>query len=298
MNRTAVGWIGLGAMGAPMARCVAKAGFPVTAYDVSLERTRALAGDGLTAVESIAEAVAGTQVVVLMVATPDQVDSVLFGTDGAAAHLSPGTVVVVMATVGPGPVEDWSRRLAELGVGLVDAPVSGGVTRATDGELLVMVSGTAEDLALSAPIIEAMAANAPVVGPKPGDGQKVKVVNQLLCGVHIVAAGEALALADSMGLDVAATWDVLRSGAAGSFMFGDRGGRMVTGAYDEVRSALDIFVKDMGIVTATAKDVAQPTPLASAAEQVYLTGRRRGLGRKDDSIVYQVLRDRDGRTDG
>lgn len=287
---TTVGWIGLGAMGGPMAQCVALAGFPVSAYDVSLERARSLANDGLSAVGSVREAVTGAKVVVLMVATPDQVESVLFGKGGAAAHLEAGAIVVVMATVGPGPVEGWARRLGELRVGLVDAPVSGGVARAVKGDLLVMVSGSAEDLGVTQPIIDAMASNAPVVGPAPGDGQKVKVVNQLLCGVHIAAAGEALALADSMGLDVESTWQVLKSGAASSFMFGDRGERMVAGAFDDVRSALDIFVKDMGIVTAAAKSVEQPTPLASAAEQLYLTGRRKGLGRKDDSIVFEVLR--------
>jgi len=289
---TTIGWIGLGAMGGPMAQCVAAAGFPVSAYDVSLDRARSLAGGTLTAVESIQAAASGANVLVLMVATPDQVEAVLFGEGGAAGHLEPGAVVVVMATVGPGPVEGWARRLGELGVGLVDAPVSGGVARAAKGDLLVMVSGSAEDLDVTRPIIDAMASTAPVVGPNPGDGQKVKVVNQLLCGVHIAVAGEALALADSMGLDVEATWEVLKSGAASSFMFGDRGGRMVTGAFDDVRSALDIFVKDMGIVTATAKSVEQPTPIAAAAEQLYLAGRRKGLGRKDDSIVYDILRSR------
>ncbi|MFI7067193.1 NAD(P)-dependent oxidoreductase [Kribbella sp. NPDC050124] len=289
---TTIGWIGLGAMGGPMAQCVAAAGHLVTAYDVSPDRARSLAGEGLTAVDSIRAAATAGKVLVLMVATPDQVEAVLFGDGGAAHHLEPGTVVVVMATVGPGPLEDWARRLGELGVGLVDAPVSGGVARAAKGELLVMVSGSAQDLAISRPIIDALAATAPVVGPNPGDGQKVKVVNQLLCGVHIAAAGEALALADSMGLDVESTWEVLKSGAAGSFMFTDRGGRMVAGAFDDVRSALDIFVKDMGIVTATAKSVEQPTPLAATAEQLYLTGRRKGLGRKDDSVVYDIIRGR------
>ncbi|TCO40523.1 3-hydroxyisobutyrate dehydrogenase/putative dehydrogenase [Kribbella antiqua] len=289
---TTIGWIGLGAMGGPMAQCVAAAGYPVSAYDVSLERARSLAGGDLTAVDSIRAAATGATVLVLMVATPDQVEAVLFGEGGAAGELEPGAVVVVMATVGPGPVESWARRLGELGVGLVDAPVSGGVARAAKGDLLVMVSGSAEDLAATRPIIDAMASTAPVVGPVPGDGQKVKVVNQLLCGVHIAVAGEALALADSMGLDVEATWEVLKAGAAGSFMFGDRGGRMVAGAFDDVRSALDIFVKDMGIVTTTAKSVDQPTPLAAVAEQLYLTGRRKGLGRKDDSIVYGILRGR------
>jgi 3-hydroxyisobutyrate dehydrogenase len=290
---TTIGWIGLGAMGGPMAQCVAAAGYPVTAYDVSLERARSLAGGDLTAVDSIRAAAMGAKVLVLMVATPDQVEAVFFGEGGAAGELEPGAVVVVMATVGPGSVEGWARRLGEFGVGLVDAPVSGGVARAAKGDLLVMLSGSAEDLAVTRPIIDAMASTAPVVGSEPGDGQKVKVVNQLLCGVHIAVAGEALALADSMGLDVEATWQVLKAGAAGSFMFGDRGSRMVTGAFDDVRSALDIFVKDMGIVTSTAKSVEQPTPLAALAEQLYLTGRRKGLGRKDDSVVYELLRNRD-----
>lgn len=289
---TTIGWIGLGAMGGPMAQCVAAAGYPVTAYDVSLDRARELASGNLIAVDSIGAATTGAKVLVLMVATPDQVDAVLFGEGGAAEQLEPGAVVVVMATVGPGPVEGWARRLGDRGVGLVDAPVSGGVARAAKGDLLVMVSGSAEDLAVTRPIIDAMASTAPVVGPEPGDGQKVKVVNQLLCGVHIAVAGEALALADSMGLDVEATWEVLKSGAASSFMFEDRGGRMVGDSSDDVRSALDIFVKDMGIVTATAKSVEQPTPLAAAAEQLYLTGRRKGLGRKDDSVIYEVLRGR------
>jgi 3-hydroxyisobutyrate dehydrogenase/putative dehydrogenase len=143
---------------------------------------------------------------------------------------------------------------------------------------------------VSRPIIDAMASTAPVVGSEPGDGQKVKVVNQLLCGIHIAAAGEALALADSMGLEVEATWEVLKSGAAGSFMFGDRGARMVAGAFDDVRSALDIFVKDMGLVTGAARQSTYPTPLASVAEQLYLAGSRAGLGRLDDSSLITVLR--------
>jgi 3-hydroxyisobutyrate dehydrogenase/putative dehydrogenase len=127
------------------------------------------------------------------------------------------------------------------------------------------------------------------VGTAPGDGQKVKLVNQLLCGVHIAAAAEALALAEAMQLDPGATWEVLRGGAAASFMLDDRGGRMVHGT-DEVKSALDIFVKDMGLVTDAARASSYPAPLASAAEQLYLAGRRAGLGRRDDSSVIEVLR--------
>ena len=151
---------------------------------------------------------------------------------------------------------------------------------------------TTEDVAAVRPLLDAMAANAPLVGPRVGDGQRFKVVNQLLCGVHIAVAGEALALADSMGLDPAQCLEVLSTGAATSFMFEDRGPRMLQGDQAEVRSALDIFVKDMGLVTDAARAVAQPVPLASAAEQLYVRGRREGHGRHDDSSVFDILRSR------
>lgn len=134
-----------------------------------------------------------------------------------------------------------------------------------------------------------MARSAPVVGAQPGDGQKVKLVNQLLCGVHIAVAAEALAFAEAMQLDAAAAWEVLRAGAAASFMLDDRGDRMVHGT-DQVKSALDIFVKDMGLVLDAARENSYPAPLASTAEQLYLAGRRAGLGRRDDSSIIEVLR--------
>ena len=140
------------------------------------------------------------------------------------------------------------------------------------------------------PLLDVMARNAPVVGTRPGDGQKVKLVNQLLCGVHIAVAAEALAFAEALGLDAGATWEVLRHGAAASFMLDDRGARMVDNPNNEVRSAIDIFVKDMGLVTDAARANSYPAPLASAAEQLYLAGRRAGLGRADDSSLIQVLR--------
>jgi 3-hydroxyisobutyrate dehydrogenase len=142
------------------------------------------------------------------------------------------------------------------------------------------------------PLLDALAANAPVVGATPGDGQRFKIVNQLLCGVHIAAAGEALALADSMGLDLTQVHEVLGTGAAASFMFGDRGQRMVDGAFDDVRSALTIFVKDMGLVAEAAAEVGQEVPLAASAQELYQRGSELGWDRRDDSIVYEVLRGR------
>ena len=286
---TRVGWIGLGAMGFPMAGCVARAGFDVTAYDINPAQAEALVTDGVKPATSIGEAAGGVDVLVVMVATPDQVESVLFGDDGAAGALAPGAAVVVMATVGPAPVERWAERLGQQQVDLVDAPVSGGAVRAAAGDLLIMVGGTQSAVDRARPLLDAMARSAPHVGTAPGDGQKVKLVNQLLCGVHIAAAAEALALAEAMQLDPAATWEVLRGGAAASFMLDDRGARMVHGT-DEVKSALDIFVKDMGLVTDAARASGSPTPLASAAEELYLAGRQAGLGRRDDSAVIEMLR--------
>jgi 3-hydroxyisobutyrate dehydrogenase len=279
-----VGWLGLGAMGAPMAACLVAAGHAVAAYDVVPGR----APDGAVAAGSVAEAVTGSDAVVVMVATPDQLDQVL---SGAAASLASGQIVVVMSTVGPEAVAAAAARLKAAGIAVVDAPVSGGVTRAGQGDLLILVGGPDEAVARVQPLLDALARTAPVVGPSPGDGQRMKLVNQLLCGVHIAAAAEALSFAESLGLDPAACWKVLRDGAAASFMFDDRGARMVAGHFDQVRSALDIFVKDMGLVTGAAGDAGAQVPLASAARELYQRGHDLGLGRQDDSVLVEVLRD-------
>jgi 3-hydroxyisobutyrate dehydrogenase/putative dehydrogenase len=172
----------------------------------------------------------------------------------------------------------------------VDAPVSGGVARASAGDLLIMVGGHDHAVRRIQPLLRAMGRAAPVVGSYPGDGQKVKLVNQMLCGVHIAVAAEALAFAEAMGLDARSTWEVIRDGAAASFMLDDRGARMVESTDCEVKSALDIFVKDMGLVADAARVSGYTAPLASAAEQLYLAGRRAGLGRLDDSSLIKVLR--------
>src|SRR4051812_24983259 len=168
-----------------MASCVAQAGHTVTAYDIDPAKAIGLAPDGIKSAGTIADTAAGADVLVLMVATAGQAESVRYGTGHAAASLKPGAVVLLMATVGPAAVQDWAERLAMTGVEIVDAPVSGGATRAGQGDLLIMVSGSDTALTAVQPLLDAMARNAPVVGTQPGDGQKVKLVNQLLCGVHI-----------------------------------------------------------------------------------------------------------------
>jgi 3-hydroxyisobutyrate dehydrogenase/putative dehydrogenase len=291
MSALRVGWVGLGAMGAPMAACAARAGFDVVAYDVDGERRAALTREGAAAATSAAEAAKGADVLAVMVATPEQVEDVLFGAAAAADALRPGAVVLVMATVGPDAAADCAARLSERGVDLVDAPVSGGVARAATGDLLVLAAGNAAVLSRVRPLLDALAATVSVVGDDVGAGQKVKLVNQLLAGVHIAAAAEALAFAGAMGLDERACWEAVRHGAAASFMLDDRGARMLDASFDDVRSALDIFVKDMGLVADAARDAGAAVPLAAQAHELYQRGHRAGLGRLDDSSVIQVLRE-------
>jgi 3-hydroxyisobutyrate dehydrogenase len=285
-----IGWLGLGAMGGPMAACLAGAGHLVRGYDIVPERAAALARDGVRPAASVAAAVAGADLAAIMVATPDQLEHVLFAPGGGAAALPAGRIVLIMATVGPAAVQSAASRLADRGIGVVDAPVSGGVTRAAAGDLLIMVSGPDGAVGRARPVLDVLARSAPLVGPAAGDGQRMKLVNQLLCGVHIAAAAEALAFAEALGLRAADCWQVLREGAAASFMFEDRGARMVTGQPAPVRSALDIFVKDMGLVGAAAGQAGAATPLATAAARLYTTAHDLGLGRLDDSALIDVLR--------
>lgn len=173
----------------------------------------------------------------------------------------------------------------------MDAPISGGPVRAGKGDLLIVVG--AEDAVLETvrPVLDHLASTLTIVGPRPGDGQSLKTINQLLAGVHIAAAAEAIALARGLGLDPALVIDALSQGAAGSFMFADRGPRMLQ-AYTggaEVKSRVDIFVKDMGIVTGVGRTSHVPLPLAAAAQQLFLIAEAAGLGSNDDSSVVTVL---------
>ncbi|OAH10163.1 NAD(P)-dependent oxidoreductase [Streptomyces jeddahensis] len=292
--------LGLGAMGLPMATRLAGA-FPARAFDVFEERRTLAAAAGATPAATPAEAADGADVVVIAVRDQDQLESCLFGggpvEKGAAGVLREGAVVVVTSTVGVDGVQAVATRLAERGVRLVDAPVSGGAVRAGTGDLLIMVG--ADDTALEAarPILDRLASTLHIVGPRTGDGQIMKTVNQLLCGIHTAAAAESLALARALGIDLDRAVDVLGQGAAASFMLADRGPRMVqqyqaaedgTGG-PELRSRLDIIRKDMNIVVSLAKKAGVATSVAAAADQLYQLAMSQGLGAQDDSALVTLL---------
>ena len=283
--------LGLGAMGLPMATRLAS-GLTVHGFDIAADRVQLAADAGVRPFDSARAAVAGADAVLLVVRNAAQLDDVLFGDGNVAQALQPGAVVILGSTVGTDTIAATVAGLAEHGVALVDAPLSGGPARAGAGDLLIVVGAEADALGRARPVLELLASTLTVVGDRPGDGQALKTVNQLLCGVHIAAAAEALALADALGLDRAQTLAALEAGAAGSFMLSNRGPRMLQ-AYDdegvEVLSRLDIFVKDMGIVGRATRAAGLPSPVAAAAEQLYLLGQAQGLGAADDSSVIKVV---------
>ena len=283
--------LGLGAMGLPMATRLATA-LTVHGFDIAPARLALAADAGITPFDSARSAAQGVNAVLLAVRNGQQLRDVLFGDAGIADVLTPGAVVIMTSTVGIDDVVSVAARLAEAGVQLVDAPLSGGPVRAGQGDLLIVVGAEPSARAQASPVLDLLASTLSIIGDKAGDGQAFKTVNQLLCGVHIAVAAEALALAESLGLNVESTLATLSAGAAGSFMLANRGPRMLD-AYTEdgaeVLSRLDIFVKDMGIVTAAARSFGLATPVAAAAEQVYLLGQASGLAAHDDSAVIRVI---------
>jgi 3-hydroxyisobutyrate dehydrogenase-like beta-hydroxyacid dehydrogenase len=285
-------FVGLGAMGSPMAKRLVATGFELTVFDVLDERTHPLVELGAASAATLGEAAEDTEALVLMVANAEQAEGVLFGEGGAAGTLPEGAAVVVMSTIGPEAVRELADALAERGLRTLDAPVSGGVARAEKGDLLIMAGGPEDLFEELHPVLGAMGSSVVHCGTRVGDGQAVKLVNQLLCGVHIAAAAEALAYAEALGLDPRFVFETIRHGAANSFMLEDRGERMLDEEFVPPRSALDIFVKDMGLVSKAAEQTGFDAPLSSAALELYLAGREAGLGREDDSGVIRVFRQR------
>ena len=283
--------LGLGAMGLPMATRLASE-LTVHGFDIADARLALAADAGITPHDSARSAAGGVDAVLLAVRDGEQLREVLFGESGIADVLTEGAVVIMASTVGIHEVTAVAARLATLGVQLVDAPLSGGPVRAGAGDLLIVVGAEPSAREKAAPVLTLLASTLTVIGDRPGDGQAFKTVNQLLCGVHIAAAAEALALAGALGLDVENTLTTLSSGAAGSFMLANRGPRMLE-AYSEdgaeVLSRLDIFVKDLGIVGAAARASGLATPVASAAEQLFLLGKAGGHAAADDSAIIRVI---------
>lgn len=283
-----IGFVGLGAIGTPMALNLLKAGFELRGHDIRPTAVAAIAEAGGIGAASAAEAATDADLLILMVVNAAQAEAVLFDA-GAADALPQGGAVALMSTCPPGAVASLAARVEESGRRFVDAPVSGGVAGARAATLSIMAAGPADLIDRVRPAFDALGDKVFHVGDKPGQGAAVKTVNQLLCGVHIAAAAEALALAGRMGVDPGVALRILGGSSAASWMLNDRGPRMLE-AEPEITSAIDIFVKDLGIVMEAGSEAKSPLPLAAAAHQLFLATSGRGEGGADDSQVIRTYR--------
>lgn len=259
-------------------------GFDVLGFDVRAEANDWLREQGGSVATSLRELATRTRIVISFVVNSQQTESVLYGEGGLVGGLSAGAVVIVCSTMDPAYVQDLAQRLARDSIHLVDAPVTGGAAGAAKGTLTIMGSGVTEAFDEARPVLAAFGTRIYHLGPA-GAGARMKVLNQLLCGVHLAVAGEAIALARHQGLPLEMTLEILGSGAAGSWMLADRGPRMVSERFDDVTSAIDIFVKDMSLVLDATREARFAAPLAHAAYLSFIQAAARGLGAKDDSAV-------------
>ncbi|NEX64720.1 L-threonate dehydrogenase [Noviherbaspirillum galbum] len=284
----AVGVIGLGSMGRGVAQSLVNAGFTVHGYDVSDAALRQLAEGGGKPAASPAEVACKVEALVLLVVNAAQIESVLFGEDGAAAALPRGAVVISSATVAPEYAAELGARLHGMGLLAIDAPVSGGAAKAATGELTVMASGEEAAFARCQHLLDAVAARVYRLGDAPGQGSRVKMINQLLAGVHIAAAAEAMAWGMKAGVDPQQLYDVITKSAGNSWMFENRVPHILDGDYAP-RSAVNIFVKDLRIVLDAAHGAAFPLPLTAAAHQMFLMAAAAGHGMEDDAAVVKIF---------
>jgi L-threonate 2-dehydrogenase len=286
VEKKVLGVVGLGSMGYGAALTALRRGIDVVGLDARAEASERFVAEGGRATDSLAGIGAQCDAVLLLVVNAAQTEQVLFDAGGLAASLKPGAVVIASATVDPTLPPLWEARLAERGLWLVDAPVSGGAAKAAAGQMTVMASAKPEAFAAAGGLLDAIAGKVYRLGARAGLGSTVKMVNQHLAGVHIAAACEAMALGLRAGADPRALYDVICNSAGMSWMFQNRVPHILAGDYAPL-SAVNIFIKDLGIVLDAARKLSFPLPLAATAHQLYLATAAAGHGAEDDSAVIK-----------
>ena len=280
--------IGLGSMGMGIAGSLLRGGFDVVGCDLLPQARAGFVANGGRVADTPSLAAQGRDVVISVVVNSAQTDNVLFGASGAAAGLATGAVILSCATMSPDAARNFAARASQLGLGYIDAPISGGAKRAASGEMTIMASGPPEAFARARPVLNCIAATVYELGDDPGTGAAFKIVNQLLAGVHIAAACEAITFAKAMGLDIARVYEVITASAGNSWMFENRVPHILDGDYAP-RSAVDIFTKDLGIVADIGRGLNFPTPVASMALQMFVMTAAAGMGRDDDASVARLI---------
>ncbi|HYB41322.1 MAG TPA: 3-hydroxyisobutyrate dehydrogenase [Candidatus Methylomirabilis sp.] len=290
-----IGFIGVGTMGLPMASNLVKKGFAVVAYDVNAEALKAGVAGGMTAAASAAETVAAADLVVTMLPSSSHVESVYTSDGGVLAAARKRTLCVDMSTIDPAVSRRVAAAAAERGIRFIDAPVSGGVPRATDGTLAIMVGGARADFDEALPALSAMGANVIHVGPV-GSGEVAKLCNNLIAGVAAVAVSEAFRIAEGFGVDPKVVTEVISKSSGSTWLMENM--HPVPGLVPRAASTngyqpgfmTDLMCKDLGLAVDAARALRIPVFAAPAAQQLYRLASSHGLGRKDFTSVYTLLR--------
>ncbi|MBV1702696.1 MAG: NAD(P)-dependent oxidoreductase [Hyphomicrobiales bacterium] len=280
--------IGLGSMGLGMARCIAKSGMEITGFDLNPDALKGLAQAGGKTAVSAAEAAAGSDVLVIVVVNAAQTRMILFGENGAAAKMQRGGVIVSCATMSPENAKSFAKEAQALGLHYLDAPISGGAAKAATGDLTFMASGAQEAFARAKPVLDVVAGKVYHLGDAAGAGASFKMVNQLLAGVHIAAACEAMTFAARLGLDLDKVYEVITASAGNSWMFENRVPHILEGDYAP-RSAISIFTKDLGIISDMSRQEKFPVQMASSALQMFLATAACGMEGDDDASVARMI---------
>ncbi len=292
MSETRVGFCGLGTMGAAMAANVAAAGFPLTVWNRTPGRAGAAVAAGAVEAVGPAAAAAASEIVVISVSDTPDVEAVLFGEGGLAQGLSEGSLVIDCSTIAPGATRTFAARLADVGVGYVDAPVSGGSEGAEQGTLTIMVGGSEQDVARARPVLEAIGSNISRMGPV-GAGQATKAVNQVIVSGVYLGVAEGIVLAMKSGLDATQVVEVLAGGAAGSWVLQNRAGRMIDNEYP-LGFRIALHLKDLGIALDEAREVGAALPIAAMAAQIEAGLVARGHADDDNSALARAVREWSG----
>jgi len=277
---------GLGSMGLGMAQSLLRAGHTVHGVDIDEARMAAFREEG-GADGAVADVAASLDAVVTVVLNGPQTEAVLFGENGIAAQLQSGTVVMSCATITPALAQDLEQRCAALGLHYLDAPISGGSLKAASGDLSIMASGSNAAFSAAQEVLDATAANVFELGDKAGSGSAMKAVNQLLVGVHIAAMGEAVAFAKTQGVDPDTVLDVISQCAGNSWALENRLPHIVNDDYSP-RSAVNIWLKDLGIVEEICAGTGLTPHLAQTALAQFQKAADAGRGREDDAVVVKV----------
>ena len=286
IDAVSIGVIGAGAMGGGVVRSLRRAGATTHVRDVRADATDAARALGAEIHDSPATLARVCPIVIILVVDDTEVDSVLFGADGAAAAFIPDAIVVLSSTLAPDYVTALAPRLAACGATLVDAPVSGGPRRAADGTMTMMVAGPANALARCAPVFGVIAERVFEVGAHAGDAARFKIVNNLLAAANLAAAAEAVALATAAGLDPRQVFDVVNASSGASWMFADRMPRALARDFAP-RAATRILAKDSAIAAAFAARIGVDAPFARAAHATFRAAIDAGYGDDDDAAVVR-----------